>query len=445
MKGTTSHRRWVAIAASITLVGLAGAVYSVVSSRPHLTGSYEEVPGATIVGDSQLTDRTLSLTISTPSFSENTRAEVMLPTGYALDSDKRWPVTYYLAGTGHNEQRFRASYEGEEATAAFDSIVVIPKGDVSYWSDAYAAGGGKYETFLTTQLIPLIDANFRTIDDRAHRAVFGESMGGYGTMMIAARHPDLFVAAASLSGVLDSNYDRGAALISLAGAPNSVYGPRDSELIRWVGHNPTDLAANLRGLNLQIRVGNGVLGNGEGGTDSMGCDPEKTIVGRESRTMSDTLTELAIPHVWHEYSFGCHSDPLIRREIRDALAGITAAFGTAPPTSFDYRSIEHDFSVYGWTVSADPRRPLEFLALSGVDAKGFTIEGSGETTVTTAPTFTAGQAVDIVVGGVTTSAVADALGRIEFRVDLGEPNAEQQFTPGSTTTVTTARVQLIAR
>ena len=409
--------------------------------------AFVDVPGARILSSTKVTERTQSLTIATPSFTENTRVEVMLPTGYGDDPHRRWPVTYYLAGTSHDEKRFRNRYEGEQATASFESIVVIPKGDSSYWSDSYnygQPGGGKYETFVSRQLIPLIDANFPTRAERAYRAIFGESMGGYGTMMMAARHPDLFVAAASLSGVLDSNYVPGGALITIAGSPDNVYGNRLTEMVRWRGHNPADLAGNLRDVALQIRVGNGVIGNGEGGTDILGCGPEISIVAPESESMRRILVGLDIPHVAHQYSFGCHSDPLIRREIRDAVPGLAAAFGTPSPATFDYRSIEPKFSVYDWSIAADPARALEFMMLSHVGAHGLTLAGSGTTTVTTPPLFAPSQSVDVVVAGGTTKTVtANAAGRITFPVKLGVPDTQQQYLFGSTTTVTIATATFV--
>ncbi len=98
---------------------------------------------------------------------------------------------------------FNDVVDGVKLTQSFPSIVVSPNGDSGYWSDWYnggALGPPMYETYVIDQLIPLIDANFRTIADRSQRAVMGVSMGGYGAMMLAARHPDLFAAAANISG-----------------------------------------------------------------------------------------------------------------------------------------------------------------------------------------------------------------------------------------------------
>ena len=363
------------------------------------TPTYVDVAGAHIVSQTQLTARTIALTISTSSFTANTVVEVTLPTGYASDPARRWPVTYFLGGTGHDESSFRALYDGENLTASYPSLVVSPYAGVGYWSDWFNVGAGgppKYETFVSSQLIALIDANFNTIANRAHRALIGDSMGGYGAMMMAARHPDQFVAASSISGAVDTNFLQGTLVTAASptiypALPDSIYGLRLSEEVRWRGHNPVDLADNLRDVQLQVRTGNGVFSaaNGESllSVDPIGCAVEAALIQPESISLHDTLSTLGIAHVMQQYAWGCHSEIFFQQEIRDSLPGFVAAFGTPAPASFNYRSIEPSFSVYGWSLVADPARALEFLALGGVSSEGFTVSGSGVTVVTTPPLF----------------------------------------------------------
>ncbi len=418
-------------------------------STAHAAG-FVDVAGARIVSQVSLTPRTVALTIASPSFSANTVVEVTLPTGYAGDPARRWPVTYYLAGTSHDQTTFRADYDGEALTASYPSIVVSPNGASGYWSDWFDFGAGGpplYETFVSAQLIPLIDANFRTIADRAHRAVMGESMGGDGAAMMAARHPDLFVAAASLSGAVDTNWPLGAAILAVSPAlmlapPDAIYGPRITEEARWRGHDPVDLAGNLRGVALQLRTGSGALGlvNGETPADLPGCALESAVIQPESASLHATLATLAIAHTWQQYGWGCHTAALFEQEIADTLPGLAGAFGAAPPASFDYRSVESSFTVFGWSITADPARALEFLALQDVGRHGLALSGSGTTTVTTPPMFAPSRWVRVLVDGVTTGVMASPAGRITFTVGLGPADAQQQYRIGTTTTVTTAHV-----
>src|ERR1051325_11376203 len=90
---------------------------------------------AHIAQERKLGDRGLELTIATPAFTAPVPVQVYLPKGYDPNSATRWPVTFYLAGTNHDEKAFADQYDGEKLTRDFPSIVVAPKGDSGYWSD----------------------------------------------------------------------------------------------------------------------------------------------------------------------------------------------------------------------------------------------------------------------------------------------------------------------
>jgi S-formylglutathione hydrolase FrmB len=61
----------------------------------------------------------------------------------------------------------------------------------------------QYETYITAELIPQIDKTYRTLARKESRAITGLSMGGHGSIMLSAKHPDLFIAATSMSGVMN--------------------------------------------------------------------------------------------------------------------------------------------------------------------------------------------------------------------------------------------------
>jgi S-formylglutathione hydrolase FrmB len=399
--------------------------------------------GARIVKERPLPDRGVELTIATPAFAAPTHVQVFLPPGYDASAARRWPVTYYLHGANGDAARFHAWYG--DLIRAFPSIVVAPEGGaVGFYSDWYNGGAGgppMYETYDVEQLIPLIDARFRTAGTRAGRAVIGESMGGNGVMTYAARHPDLFTTAVSLSGAVDSNYTPAIALISAGppvqgGQPNAIYGPRTSEEVRWHGHNPTDIADNLRDVDLQVRTAEGypdpsIETPGEGTASD--CALERGIFDMTS-AFHARLVALGIPHLWKDYGAGCHTIPNFRREFTDSLPALERALAhpRPDPREFTYRSIEPHFAVWGWRVDADPARALEFLQLRDAGRRGVTLDGSGTTTVTTPPFFRRLRAVDVVTpGGATRVLAPDGAGRLRFTVDLGRPHPDQQDTDAS--------------
>jgi S-formylglutathione hydrolase FrmB len=399
--------------------------------------------GARIVAEQPIGARGIDLTIATPAFAAPTHVQVFLPAGYDADPRRRWPVTYYLHGAQGDPARFNAWYG--DLISAFPSIVVAPDGgQLGFYSDWYNGGAGgppKYETYDIDQLIPLIDARFRTTASRAGRAVIGESMGGYGVMTYAVRHPDLFAAAVSLSGFVDSNYPFEIALISAGppalqgGQPDAIYGPRVSQEVRWHGHNPTDLADNLRDVDLQVRTGEGIPAqtiDPVNPTSAVVCAEESGIF-QTNTAFRQRLQALGIPHVWKDYGAACHAVPEFRREFADSLPGLEEVFAhpRPDPKSFDYRSIEPHFTIWDWRVDADPARALEFLQLRDAGRGGVTLVGSGTTNVTTPPFFRGVRAVDVREADGTHVLAPDRDGRLHLSVDLGPAHTNQQDTPSS--------------
>ncbi len=122
------------------------------------------------------------------------------------------------------------------------------------------------------------------------------------------------------------------------------------------------------------------------------------------------------------------------------------------PKAITYESIEPKFSVFGWNLTADPARALEFLQLRQAGRHGLTLVGSGTTQVTTPPFFKGVKAVDVISDGKTRAVTPDRDGRLRFSVDLGAPHPDQQDTAAarldgqdSAAYFTTRSVKLVAR
>ncbi len=153
---------------------------------------------------------------------------VYLPAGYDADPAKRFPVFYYLNGLGGDETNWveRGHIDAAADALHLAAILVMPDGDNNFYVDSalpedHAAcmkdGAGmfiptqprqwtcvkasKYETYIVDDLVKWTDATYRSIADRKSRAIAGLSMGGFGALELAMRHPDEFAATASHSGV----------------------------------------------------------------------------------------------------------------------------------------------------------------------------------------------------------------------------------------------------
>src|SRR5829696_5015077 len=120
---------------------------------------------------------------------------VYVPAGYDA-GDTRYPAVYCLTGfTGRgkmllNDNAFTPNI-AERLDALISSgqirpmIVVMPDCFTAYGGSQYinSTATGNYEDYLTNEIVPFVDANFRTIDDRTSRAVMGKSSGGYGSLI----------------------------------------------------------------------------------------------------------------------------------------------------------------------------------------------------------------------------------------------------------------------
>jgi len=131
---------------------------------------------------------------------------VYLPASYA-GSEQRLPVVYLLHGRGDSMSdwwRCKALLDELIASGRIPPLIaVMPDASWSrrggYYVDSAQERGYAIETALTTELLPHIDARYRTLATRDARIVAGYSMGGYGAMRYALAHPLLFSAALVMS------------------------------------------------------------------------------------------------------------------------------------------------------------------------------------------------------------------------------------------------------
>ena len=145
------------------------------------------------------------LTFSSKVINATVTYDILLPADYNDNKDRRYPVVYCFHGYGDDNTSWNGTYmKGEakitslEAAGLEPMIYVFPCGWKTYWCDRYD-GTLSYMTMLATEFVPMIDATYRTIADRDHRATIGYSMGGFGAMVTAMKHPELFSMAAPLS------------------------------------------------------------------------------------------------------------------------------------------------------------------------------------------------------------------------------------------------------
>jgi enterochelin esterase-like enzyme len=150
------------------------------------------------------------------------RAYVYTPPGYDTNQTVRYPVLYLQHGMGENEtswvkqgkmnfimDNLLAAGKVQPMLVVMDNGIV-PNKSAASGTAARSAGGFNFQGFedvLLQDLIPKIDATYRTLTDRDHRAMAGLSMGGMQTLQIALRHLDRFSYIGSFSGLPMAGFD----------------------------------------------------------------------------------------------------------------------------------------------------------------------------------------------------------------------------------------------
>jgi S-formylglutathione hydrolase FrmB len=143
------------------------------------------------------------ITFDAPSVDREMASNVLLPAGYE-DSDQRYPVLYLLHGRGGNEN-YWVDLDVVEKAAPYDMILVMVSAKPSWYVNWAESGEGQkndWEDYVTKDLIGYVDAHYHTEASREWRVICGKSMGGYGALMLAFKHPNLFASTCSLAGGL---------------------------------------------------------------------------------------------------------------------------------------------------------------------------------------------------------------------------------------------------
>ncbi len=247
---------------------------------------------------------------------------VYLPPDYDL-STRRYPVVYLLHGYTDNESGWiqfgEINLAADRAIAAREippMIIVMPDGGVAWYIDD-ALGKVRYEDMFVREFIPLVDATYRTRPDRQFRGVAGLSMGGWGTLVYALRHPDLFAAAAAFSagiwreedfiGMEQKMFDRLLGPVFGAGLAG-----KDRLTAHFRAHNPLDLAGTLPEESLKKA------------RYYLDCGDDDFLIAG-NMALHQVLLDRKIPHEFRVRD-GAHTWTYWRTGIVDGLAFIGRSF-----------------------------------------------------------------------------------------------------------------------
>jgi S-formylglutathione hydrolase FrmB len=219
---------------------------------------------------------------------------IVLPASFDANKTKHFPILYALHGLGDNEQFFLHSgmwnlvEDMQEKGQLKEFLVATPDGGASFYINS-KDGKDRYEDFLLQEFFSFVERRYRVAPGRANRAIFGVSMGGYGALHLAFRHPQLFVAVSAHSAALIEKLP-----VFLGPSPESprarvlgqVFGSPPNPPF-WEQNSPLTLArtANLAGLHIYFDCGDRDDYGFEAGATAL----DKILIARH------------IPHEFHLY------------------------------------------------------------------------------------------------------------------------------------------------
>jgi alpha-glucoside transport system permease protein len=329
-----------ALTLALLTVGMAACTSS---QAPQAVGPPDRP--ARVVATQTLGPRVRDLTVDSPGLGRSAKVRLLLPRRFQAQPHRRWPVLWLLHGCCDTYQSWTRSTDVEELAALADVLVVMPEaGQVGFYSDWRAPGRGgpsRWETFHLTELRQLLERDWRAGN---RRVVAGLSMGGLGAMAYAARHPGMFRAAASYSGLLHTRYQGdplpGPRMIqdllrTFDEDPDALWGDprRHGEL--WAAHNPYDLAPRLREVGLFVSVGNGQPGPLDGPATNGQLQQIEQALHPQNLAFVERLRQLGIPVRFDNYGPGIHNWPYWQRELHRSLPLLLGALQrpAAVPTS----------------------------------------------------------------------------------------------------------------
>ena len=224
------------------------------------------------------------------------KVRILLPADY-YSSSRHYPVIYLLSGYGGTYQEWTLNTDLGTWSAQYPAIFVMPDGGTNAtagWYSDWFDGTYQFESWHINVVLPWVNQHLRTLP--GHNAVAGLSMGGLGALTYAERHPSLFRATASFSGLADNQY--GAPVSGLVLNASRIWGDQIANADVWAAHNPTAMAAKLKGKTVLIACGTGQ-------PDASGI--EENVIFQTHIPLLLALQRAGVAHTDRFYPLGQHT------------------------------------------------------------------------------------------------------------------------------------------
>lgn len=241
---------------------------------------------------------------------------ILLPDGYESETDRRYPVIYLLHGYGGDYTEWARVGIAEESKG-LGVIIVMPEGDQSFYVNHHGDPRGRWEDYITGEVVRFTEENYRTLAGREGRGISGLSMGGFGAILLGLRHPDLFASISSHSGALGVPEPVGVGPIDER--IGKIFGPEDSRERRI--YDIRGLARDLPAVQRPDIY--------------IDCGSQDPLL-ESNRSFVAYLSDLKAPYEYREVP-GAHNFAYWKRNVRYSLehqlAALEQARAAGPPAA----------------------------------------------------------------------------------------------------------------
>lgn len=300
----------------------------VAATAPALPVAAADPDGAHITGIEKVNDRWDKVSVFSPSMNK-----VIVNDVYKAPSSGA-PTFYLLPGIdgGDNLDPGGSWAPGTKSWFGMADIqgffanknvnVVSPLGgQFSWYTDWVNDPSKQYQTYMTKELPPLINAQYKT---NGRNAVGGLSSTGGTAVDYAIQAPGMYQAVGSYSGLLNPSDDPGQVSMTLMGggvSADNMWGPAGGPL--WVAHDPSKNVEKLRGVAVYVAAsGSGDVGEvdrlpeGFGGNFTGGFI--ERIVANSTRVFADNAAAAGIPVTYVVRPSGSHTWGLFESEMQES-------------------------------------------------------------------------------------------------------------------------------
>ncbi len=233
---------------------------------------------------------------------------------------EKFPVLFVLHGAWGSYKDWVSNTNIDGLADNYRMILVLPDGgEFGGYVDSPIEKNSQYQTYIAKELVGLIDKMFPTVATREGRCIMGLSMGGHGALLLAAKYPDMFASASSMSGILKITNHPGKWHIA------GRLGAMEKNRKAWEANSVWEQAGRFKNADVQLLF-------------DCGEDDTRTGAIGDARQLHERLLKLGIPHIWREMP-GTHSWKYWQRHLEEHLNFHQVAMVSVTPGLGKWRNL----------------------------------------------------------------------------------------------------------